>query len=179
MPGTPEKLQRAANVAILVVATVTIGIWIHHFYLRPEPAAGPVGAYAPGETFPEIPNVEIRGAERSLVLFLSSTCRFCTDSMPFYQQLVSRRDSARSPVRIIALAREASETFETYLRAHRLTVDQVIALAPTAHPKLRLTPTILELDSHRVIQRAWTGAVSEQAAAQILGLVDRTAAPTQ
>jgi peroxiredoxin len=165
-----HQLERLANVAILVTAVVAICTWMW-LYLQGRPATGlDSGAlYATGETLPEIQLLPAAGHAHTLILFVHSQCKYCTEAMPFYRQILQLRDHSRQSVAVVALSREPTRSLETYLKVQNLPVDGASSV-PTEF-RLRLTPTILYVDSTRTINRVWTGRLTTAEEGEILHLL--------
>jgi hypothetical protein len=109
--------------------------------------------YASGETIEGFP--ELAATEGStVVLYLSSTCRFCNQSVPFYRELSRVRTIER--FRIVAIGREPAPSLKSYLALHEIDVDQVLSVG-TRSLKMTATPTLLIVDSSSRVLDSWVG----------------------
>jgi hypothetical protein len=140
-------LDSIATVAMILASGVLI--WVALSQRRPS--IPPTG-YAQGDVFGSVEGLDFREVPSTAILFLQSTCKFCTDSMPFYRRLseIPRRG------RLVVMGTESRERLEAYLAAHQFKPDRVIVVTPQA-TKVRGTPTILVVDTNGVVVEAWGG----------------------
>jgi hypothetical protein len=99
----------------------------------------------------------------TLLLVLSSTCRYCHESLPFYRQLVAEREGFQ----VIAGSAESPETFSSYLRAANLSVDKAVKMEKSAWQGVSATPTLLVIDSNGRVSAAWVGLLSDEQQAEV------------
>ena len=101
--------------------------------------------------------ISIAGAslsDKNLVLVLSTTCHFCSESALFYQRLVPMAKNARVPV--IAVFPQTQTEGSSYLA--RLGVSDVaVAQGSLSSMHTSGTPTILIVDGIGKISRFWVG----------------------
>ena len=166
---TTKHLDVVTNVAIVISAIVFLAVGLRYFSLTSNsvaPAGPPV--YNPGDLVDPVPGVSYDGTERTVLLFLSSTCIYCTESMPFYRLLKEQQREMPSQFRMVAVSREAGDVLSNYLHSNALTVDQVATLEAGQPFRLRLTPTLVLVDGNGRATRSWVGALSEDNRAQVL-----------
>jgi hypothetical protein len=148
-------LERTVNVAIL--CGVLYGITLMRSATNPS-SQPPL--YSIGETAPSLSTVSYRSSDRTLILFVSSSCHFCTDSMAFYRDLVADRDSKRLSLRIIAVGHEPNEVLKRYFDANGVRMDQTISVDKSAWVKSSLTPQQIVVDRTGLIRGTWPGKLS-------------------
>src|ERR1041384_717601 len=76
----------SANVAIVLVAVTVIGVIAKQYLLPRQPPKPPAGIAA--GTKLSIRGVDWAQNESTLIVALQKGCHFCSESAPFYQQLV-------------------------------------------------------------------------------------------
>lgn len=158
--------ERAWNVALAVAALTCAGSWAWHGMNR---AAAPdlrAEVYMPGERMPDLPGVTFGAREEPLVLFASSTCPACSDSMPFYRDLARRIRALPSRPFFAVVGFEDERTLGNYLTAQQLRPDAFASVSSAAF-KLRRTPTLLRVGPDGVVKNYWIGRVSESRADEI------------
>jgi hypothetical protein len=141
---------------------------IAHTFLAKQTTAGPqVKTYAQGDRFADVPNLDLSQAPTTLVLWIRSTCVYCTRSMAFYQTLVAQPRKTR----IVAMSDEPLETIEIYLREHQVRVDQII---PVDRGTVRLsgTPAAVLVGSDHLVRKVWTGMLREPEQAKVVQSLD-------
>jgi thioredoxin-related protein len=164
-------LDTAANVAIIVAcaaAVLWIGVQVKDRFSPPKAPPQP-GQVARGEVFPELKGVVPAGAPKALVMALSPTCRFCTESMPFYKRLVDERNAKGSAVKVIAAvpAESARAEESAKLSEAGVSTDGVVAL-DFAKVKVAGTPTILLVDKQGKVLGVWVGKLDGRGEKDVL-----------
>jgi peroxiredoxin len=134
-------------VNVLLLVAVVYGI-----AMMRTPTRTPPSAYTPGEQAPAIAGLPYAGARRTAVLFVRSTCHFCTESMGFYRELAKGR-------RVVAISNDAPDVLDRYLTDNGLTVPRA-TVARGAWAKLSGTPTIVVVDAAGRVVKSWVGALS-------------------
>jgi len=137
--------DRVLNVLLLVAVVYGIAAMRP---TTPKPAT-----YQPGETVSAITGVSYAAANRTGVLFVRSTCQFCTESMPFYQELV------KGGATLVAISGEPKKNLDAYLDSHGLSIASA-TVERTSWPKLSGTPTLVVVDSAGKVVGSWVGLLS-------------------
>jgi hypothetical protein len=90
---------------------------------------------------PIFPGLKYSDVAATALVFVRSTCRFCSNSMPFYKRLVDVADDAH---RIVFVTDEPVSVIRSYLSNHDVEARAVIS-APFP-VDVDSTPTILVID---------------------------------
>jgi hypothetical protein len=102
------------------------------------------------------------GTSATLVLVLSTQCRFCTESLPFYDRL-SKLDAVRAGRLHIGIASfEQADRMRSYLVAHGVELSSIVPLTQTSL-RVAVTPTVLLLDKAGFVVNVWEGKLEPQA----------------
>mgnify|MGYP003575296088 CR=1 FL=1 len=142
--------------ALLAVACLAVtAASVKRLVAEPQQAS-PQAGYAIGDVLPSIPGVNYGDREQTLVMFLSSNCRYCTESAPFYSALTARRDAAS--VRIVAVGTEPQEALSSYLEDHSVRTDNVVTVTPGTF-RVRGTPTLVLVNRKGEVHALWRGAL--------------------
>jgi len=168
MENIRKYAEIGSNVAIILVALM-LGYFIVGRYLAtpnspPKPVAE-TEVIKPGTKLALL-EVDWSKSERNLLMVLSTTCRYCTESMPFYQRLVERNARVKD-LRLIAVLPQAVEEARKYLGEHNLTVDEIVRAAPS-EAMVRGTPTLLLLDGNGVVLQTWVGKLPTEVETEVL-----------
>jgi hypothetical protein len=113
----------------------------------------PLAAFEAGERAEPITGVRYDGARLTIVLYVKSTCPYCTNSMPFYARLRATAE-ALAGTRMIAVSSEPSDQLARYLNTYNLRVDQVIG---GFTGRALGTPTVVVVDGGGVVRGSWVG----------------------
>lgn len=98
LTGISKKIEIAANLAIVVVACL-LAIVLIKSYLLPNSGQRSEGQSNNTERLklPVVSSVDIdwKQNRQTLLLAVSSNCRFCTESAPFYKKLAEQKHNTR------------------------------------------------------------------------------------
>lgn len=159
------KLTRSTIVDLLqvVVCLVVLSLAITAFrdrHAHEEAAAG----YAAGAQMEALPGVQFAERERTLVLFESSGCTFCTQSMPFYKKL-SKELKSRG-ISFVAASPEPVHVSQAYFKSHGVAVDQVVQKMFSR--QVAGTPTLVLVDRRGTVTDAWVGSLDQAGEKRVL-----------
>ena len=152
---TPSRLSVVASL-VMIAASVYL-FWTAHEVKTRGPAIAVLKPYEIGEDLRSVTVLRPLADQRLLLMWIQSTCRFCTGSMPFYRRIAA--DDQRS-VRLVALGPEPEAVIRSYLAQHGVRADFVL----TAPPDMRLysTPTLLLLTPGLKVSSVWKGQLSAE-----------------
>jgi hypothetical protein len=165
MNVTFERLERVANMAIIVAAVCCACAWTW-YATQTRVTAAPSVRYSAGDSLADVRELDGSAGRPTLLFLVSSTCRFCNESMPFYRTLLA--DEATAGWRIVFASREHLEDLRDYLAQHELPLQKMslVRLGRTSAFKANATPSLFLLDGNRRIVHSTTGRLNttEQAA---------------
>jgi thiol-disulfide isomerase/thioredoxin len=183
-----SRLGAIADAAMIVIA-LAIGIqttvWLvsRPGALGQKPAARSAAARRPppavqrddyrvGELLPPHGKLQLADSDKTLVLFLRSSCGYCTASMPFYRRLLEARSNTKT-VRIVAVSYEPQEVLDKYLRDNKLAPDAAVSIPPAEFRQFRVmgTPTLILTDRGRLVRQIWIGQLPASAQSDVLKVV--------
>lgn len=104
-----------------------------------------------------VPDVDWREAKHTLVLALSTTCEFCSESAPFYRALLQRADEGQWRAVVVMPQSVAAAT--AYMRAHGYLISAVRQVDLSAL-HISGTPSLLMVGSDGRLQQQWIGRLS-------------------
>lgn len=175
LPRLPQlhlSLDRVASLAIIVMCLLVgydivvskPGVAVARSPTRPQPST-----YSQGERLDDIPGLNFTAAQKTLILFIRSTCRYCTESMPFYRALIASATKNRS-LQIAVVSTETVEATRAYLTEHGLSIDPTRVVHATGL-KVSGTPTLILVDGNGQVLRLWRGQIPKQGESKVLQLV--------
>lgn len=147
------SLDTLVNLVMLATCLVLLALVLS----RPTTNSAEPNVLQPGDSAELLPGVNYQDAERTLLLYLRSSCSYCTSSMPFYRTLSGIVKPRGSSGRILAVGGETTDAIERYLAQHSVTVDQVISHRGIPLP----TPTLFLVDNKGTILKTWIGQLDE------------------
>ena len=167
MNNLNKRTELLANIAIVVVAILLSVVLVKRFILESDLPASPAAAnqIAPGD------HVSLEGIDwvkngHTILLVLQKGCRYCTESAPFYQQLI-KEIANRNDVKLIALFPHSVTEGKNYLDEIGVSIADVRQIAPD---QLRIggTPTLILVDANRVAVDVWKGKLPPDAESRVL-----------
>lgn len=167
MSNLTKKVEMAANVAIILVAVLLAAVLTRQYLF---PAQNQNQAQRPAPPVPQngkpvtLADVDWKKNGKTLLLVVSSTCRFCTDSAPFYQRLVKERGSAQ----VIALVPQPPEEGRAYMQKLGVEVADVRQVS-LAELGVGGTPTLILVDGEGKVSGAWVGALQPDKENEVIG----------
>lgn len=166
MKNLQGKIEVAANLSIIAVAILLCVVFVKS-YIIPKAAIIPASAQSSAAVPMEARTITQRGEQvrlagvdwktngKTLLLALSTTCHFCTQSGPFYQRVVKEHGDAQ----LVVLVPQAVEEGQAYLKRLGVSIDDVRQV-PFDDLGLQGTPTLVLVDSNGSVVDAWVGALS-------------------
>jgi hypothetical protein len=170
MSNFGKKIEMLANCCIIIVAVLLSIFLIKNFRASSDHEVKSNNQVAqrrdPTGKKLSLPDVDWSQSESTVIIALQSRCHFCTESAPFYKQLVSKQ-SAQSNQQLIVVSPEPSDTTKAYLVSLGVSIDKV-RQADLQVIGVGGTPTILRVDSGGVVTNAWMGRLGDDRAAEVL-----------
>lgn len=160
-----KGIEISANIAIIIVAVLLGAVLVRQML------AGGMQTRAPApqpnvatdlSTRLMLPGVDWSENKRTLVLALSSTCHFCTESAPFYQRLAKEEG-----VRLIAVVPQDVTEGRAYLDRVRVPIVDVRQM-PLDVIGVDGTPTVFLVDNEGRISGKWVGKLSPDGESELL-----------
>jgi thioredoxin-related protein len=166
-----KTLENLTSVAIIAVS-VLLGIVLIKKFLLPRPIENPPAIQAqrdlqipPGTTI-SLPNTDWSRNSRTLILAVSTTCHYCTESAEFYKAIVAQKVKKNS-INIIAVLPQTQEQGKVYLEKLGVSVDE-IKQAPLASIGVAATPTLLIIDQRGTVVESWVGKLPSDKEKEVL-----------
>ena len=159
-----RKIETVGNLLVICVAVLLIGVIAHKYIFatheqrkqnRITPTIGKIVNF---------PNAN-RSAQRTVILALQTTCRFCIESAPFYQRLVE--ESKGKNIKIIAVFPQPVEESTTHLSQLGVTGVEV-KQAPISMLETDGTPTLIITNQEGRITKYWLGKLSPEKEEEVI-----------
>lgn len=145
-----KRIEAATNAAILCAVLLVCALAAKR--LLEHPSRGSSGPSIGDRV--SLQGVDWSKSKQNLVLALSTTCHFCSESAAFYRRLVPSATS--DGIRVLAVLPEPISDGRSYLENLDITVSEVVQ-SPLSAVEVYGTPTVLLVDNRGKIQKAWAG----------------------
>lgn len=162
-----QRVELAANLAIIITALLLCTVLVKKYLF--SPATSVADKVAPAKRPSQVgEKLSIQGVDwekngQTLILALSTTCHYCSESAPFYQQLVQKRGG----VRVVAVVPQNVDAGQQYLQKLGVHVDEVKQLTLESI-RVQGTPTLLLVDGNGVVTNEWVGKLPAQREAEVI-----------
>jgi F plasmid transfer operon protein len=150
-------LELGAQVVIAIAVLVVAGVLVKR-QVFPSPSRTSAPQINAGEKL-NVPNVDWERNRKSLVFFLQKGCHYCTESAPFYRQLIA--DAARKNISSLAILPNSADDSRQYLQSLGLPIENV-QTGPLASFKVNGTPTVMLVNQQGIVMSVWFGAAPER-----------------
>jgi hypothetical protein len=168
-----SRLQTAANIAVLLASMAVI--WTVWQRSQAPPPPEPPPTYAIGERIEAVPGIDFRAAAQTLVMALREDCRFCADSVPFYQKLTAAAGATpRRAFQLTVVSTDSQSALIAYLQANGVMVDHVVSTRP-GDLKIPGTPHLLLVDTNGIVRRVWRGRLAAEQEQEVIDALGLTA----
>ena len=150
------SIETIANIAVILVAILVASVFIKNNFIRTPPVRR---QELIGQTI-KLDGVDAHASRVTVLLALSSKCRFCDESSAFYQKLTALSRESGSRFQTVGVFREPVESAQEYLSRKGLTFDRVIS-HPLDDLKVHGTPAMLLVNSQGKVIKAWEGLMDD------------------
>jgi thiol-disulfide isomerase/thioredoxin len=176
-----KKLETLANVAVLITSVVLCSVLVKKYFFSPTKPEAPVEAVeskSPASsalrrssiqagTKISLPGIDWTKSTRTVVLALSTTCHFCSESAHFYQKLQQEKPNG---VRLVAVFAQPVEDSRDYLNKLGVSVSDLVQ-SSLGSVGVSATPTLLLIDNEGSITESWMGKLSDSEAAKVFAQI--------
>ncbi len=159
-----EKIEVGANISIVIV-TVFFGFILIQTYLFSPAAKGTNAGQIKKGTKVELPNVDWEKNEKTLVLYLRKGCKFCTESMPFYQKLAQL--GAEKNTKFVVVSKDSEEVSKEYLAENDVKLRDV-RQASLDSLGVRGTPTLILTNEKGEVSNSWIGKLPSETEVEVI-----------
>jgi hypothetical protein len=178
-----KKLEVLANIAVVVTSVVLCSVLVRKYFFSTTKQQAPVETVQPESPAPSasrrpsiqagtkisLPGFDWSKSTRTVVLALSTTCHFCSESAPFYQKLQRQKPD---DVRVVAVLPQPIEDSRNYLNKLGVRVTDVVQ-SSLSSVGVSGTPTLLLVDNEGSVTGSWVGKLSESEAARVLAQIQK------
>ena len=164
-----KRIELLANVAIIIVAVLFGVVLVKQLVLNKNnqpvrPASGP-RELARGDKV-SLSEVEWAKNSHTLLLVLQKGCHFCTESAPFYQQLI-KQTSARHDLKLVAVLPQPVSDGKQYLKEIGVDIADVRQASPN-QISVGGTPTLVLVNNEGVATDVWAWKLAPDTESQVL-----------
>jgi thioredoxin-related protein len=158
-----KRIELIANISIIVVAIVICAALARRFLFKtPAPQSDPSGI-AVGTKF-NLPDEDWARNGKTLVLALSTNCKYCSASAGFYQRLAS---VAKENTKLVAVLPQATDQSRIYLSGLKVAIEDVKQASPNSFG-VTATPTLILVNKAGIVTNSWVGQLAPDKETEVL-----------
>lgn len=159
-----QRIELAANILIIVAATLILGVLAQRYFFS-TPKAFP-GARSPavGNKL-QLANFDWSKSDKNVLIVLQQGCRFCSESADFYRNLI--RQTEGKNVNFVAVLPQSQEESKKYLNDLNIAGIEVRQAALDAL-SVGGTPTIIVADAGGKVTGVWLGKLPPEKENEVL-----------
>jgi hypothetical protein len=180
------KLDRAVGFAIILLCLAIIAdLVVRHFFPGASPgtramassvAASPARPVRPqyqvGEIFQALPGLSPEPGMASLLFVVREGCRYCENSIPFYQRVTAAARAARAKVKLVGICPSTTEACQKYFESSDVRMDEAVGIQNKGL-KVPGTPTIVMIDEGGRVEGVWAGELPIEREMEVLGAIKK------
>ena len=163
-----ERIQVVANLCVIAAALALIFSIAWVFLKHSSVSRTPRSSIQNG-TILTLPDLNWSLNRRTLLLVLSTGCKYCTESAPFYRRLVNQT-SLTDTTRLIAVFPQTIKEGEEYFARNDIKINDLRQALPSSLGATG-TPTLILVDSNGAVIHSWEGMVPPPIENEILAAV--------
>lgn len=169
MSKVSQKLETLANISIIVIAVVLVGVVVNKYFLSKPTAVQPARVQPTVGKLVNLPDQNWSTQQKTIVLALQTTCRFCNESAPFYKRLVE--ETKGKSIKIVAVLPQSVEESQAHLK--ELGVSGIeIKQAPISTLDASGTPTLILTDQSGKVTDFWVGKLSPDKETEVINKIN-------
>lgn len=186
-----EHLETAANLMTIGTLVLLCGLLLVQWNQRVNATQSTAGTlpeiWAAGTILSDDNDLSFSGSDLTILVGLSTTCRYCEESMPALRrldELVESSPGSAGHLQVVALAGQPTEVFREYLQARGLRNLRPLSLAEGAIPErsqlerlIAMTPSVVVVDRAGAVLAGWPGLITPERLDEILRVAAAYAAP--
>ena len=155
MSKVNQKIELAANILIIVAATLLIGFVIQKYFFSKSGFQEVEGPTVGSKLL--LHDLDFSKTNKTLLLVLQKGCHFCSESADFYKSLIV--EAKTKNVTVFAILPQDREEAEEYLRSFGI---QGIEIRQSQLSSLEVggTPAVILTNSNGEVSNSWMGKLS-------------------
>lgn len=158
-----KKIEMITNVAI-IAAVVMLGFLLIQKSFSPKSPQKQDLQISKGTKI-SLPDVNWAQNRKTLVLVLQKDCKFCSESMNFYQTLVEK--SKEKGIQLVAVLPDSREEGFQYLKKNGVEIQE-IRQVQTTEINVKGTPTLILINNKGEVEDSWTGKLPSEEEKEVI-----------
>jgi thioredoxin-related protein len=165
MSKVNQKVELTANILIIVVAVLLVGVIVQKYFFGSSSNA-PTRLQPTVGSKLNVPEVDLSTQPKTLVLVLQKDCKYCTESADFYKRLLENTQNKN--IKLVAVLPGKVEESKTYLNGlgiNNLEVKQ----SSLDNLQTSGTPTLILTNNKGEVTNFWIGKLPADKEEEVIG----------
>lgn len=159
-----KKLETITNVLIILVA-IALGYFLIQKFFFQSPAEPQSPTEIAKGTKVSMSEIDWNANQKTLLVFLQKSCPVCTESMPFYKNMVEK--SKEKGTKIVAVLPSSREESLKYLKENGVDIQEIKQFQPNTVDVSR-TPTLILVNAKGEVENSWIGKLPSEKEAEVM-----------
>lgn len=160
-----QKAELAANILIIVVAVLLIGVFVQKYFFSATAVNQKARAQPVIGSKLNASDVNFSSQPKTLILALSTGCRFCNESVPFYKRIIENTQNKN--VKLVAVFPTSIEESKAHLNELGLT-NLEVKRSPLDNIQVSGTPTLILTNEKGEITDYWVGKLTPDKETEVI-----------
>ena len=160
-----KRIELIANVSIIVVAIVICAALARRFLSKPPAQQSDASGIVAGTKI-NLPDEDWAKNGKTLLLALSTNCKYWLANASFYQRLASTATSSKN-TKLVAVLPQGTEQSREYLSGLKVAIEDVKQASPVSLG-VRVTPTLILVNSAGIVTNSWVGQLPPDKETEVL-----------
>jgi len=164
------RIELIANLCIIALAIVIGGLLAKRFHFKSPEKLSDVSISA--GTKVTLQDIDWSKNDKTLLLVISTQCKFCSASASFYRQLATNAEVLQK-AKVVALLPQSVQEGRGYLRSLDVPIDDIRQVSPSAIG-VKATPTLILVNNSGTVTDSWVGQLQADKEAEVLAKLKLT-----
>src|SRR6266568_7197690 len=161
-----QKAELAANILIVVVAALLIGVIVQKYFFSKSATINQQARVQPAiGSHVKLLDESRANQSKTLILALQTGCHFCNESAPFYKRLIETIKDKN--IKLVAVFPTSVEESKAHLNELGLTNLEVKS-SPLENIQVSGTPTLILTNEKGEIMNFWLGKLTPDKEAEVI-----------
>jgi hypothetical protein len=171
MTGVARSEKLATATFVVMCVAVSAAAVNHVIVSRSQPSAPARPQPLVAGTQLKLPESLTRDARSPRVLLvLSTACKYCTESMPFYARIAELPAIKAGRVQLAVVSLQSKPQMRMYLDEHRLAVTSIVTSMESGF-SVAGTPTLVLTNAEGVVADSWSGLLPAEEEENVLAAI--------
>lgn len=164
-------LETATNIAVLLVAIIVVSAFSWGYFIQKRVPSMQSGLQK-GRVLANVASIDYGSSPHTLLIIMSTNCRFCTENISFYDQLDSLQRQTHFQTRIFAIFPDKENPVRQYVQQNNINAGITVKTeADLDSLNVNSRPTLILINNKGEILNFWIGKLSEDAQQEVVRVI--------